>query len=79
MAITKDNAAFGRRYVKGAGGRDFIERTRECARLPDDGDAEAAFHQVLSTVQVWEGMPQFENGLAIFREMRREFRARGLL
>ena len=57
-----------RRFAKGKGGQALIRRAKELARLED----EAGFREMLHQLDLWEGMPAFEKGLAIFRDLCRE-------
>jgi hypothetical protein len=73
MADDVEEPEYPRRYVQGAGGRQLLAKARECARAID---GEAAFAEVLHRLGYWEGMPQFENGMAMFQELRQELRLR---
>lgn len=62
-----------RRFAKSAEGWSLAIRAREFAKSAD----EPGFAEMLHRFDVWEGDPEFENGMAIFREVLEDLRRRG--
>ena len=71
--LERPPAGLTRRHAKSREGWRLALKASEYARDRD----EAGFAEMLHRLEVWEGDPAFEEGMAIFREVCRELERQG--